>query len=229
MRISKETETFVVVISCNPVGRGYYDVSLADAEGEIYNIKAHEETVLDYRLVVNKELDYETFSALQNSMGYQKAYSYALNILSKRMYTKVEIKRKLTERDVTDDDIRRVVDKLIEIKLLDDYRYTSSYIEGQLRLAKKGKMRIISDLRQKGISKEMIMEFEDLFDEDAEKALIIKEIKQVYRRYLRKDLDEYEIKTKVLTYMGRKGYDFYATKREYEFFIEDYEAGLVEI
>ena len=219
--LSKETETYVVVISCTPLKKGYYKIEFGDALGEIDELTVHEETVLDYRLVVGKELDKETFEILKNSTDYQKAYSYAIGILARRMYTEKEIRRKLCERETTSDVIHDVVTKLFEIELLNDVSYATAYIENQLELGKKSRRRIISDLCGKGVSMGIIDDLMDLFNKESESALILKEIKRMYQRYSRQDLSDFEVGHKVVQALGRKGFDFYEVQRQYEFFIED--------
>jgi len=227
--ISKKTETYAVVISSTPLQKGHYKVELGDAEGKIYELTVHEEAVLDYRLVVGKELDRETFIALQNSMGYQKAYSYAIGILARRMYTEKEVRRKLSERGTAGDVIDDVVAKLVAIDVLNDVSYATVYIENQLEMGKKSRRRIISDLHIKGVSASIIDDLGDLFDKESEITVMVKEIERAYQRYSRQDLSEFEVGHKVIQALGRKGFDFYEVQRQYEFFIEDLKANYVEL
>ena len=219
--LDKETKTYVVVISCQGLGGGYFSVKLGDAEGEIYELTLHEEIMLDYRLVVGKELDEETFDMLKNSEDYQKAYSYAIGILARRMYTEKEIRRKLYERKTADDIVEDVVAKLFEIEVLNDAAYARVYIENQLQMGKKSKRQITSDLYAKGVSANIIDDLMDLFEEVSESALITKEIKKLYQRYIRKDLSDFELHKRIVQALGRKGFEIDEVRRQYEFFIED--------
>jgi len=219
--LSKETETYVVVITCTPLKDGYYQVELSDAEGEIYELTAHEETILTYRLVVGKELDEKTFRMLENSKDYQEAYRYTIGILSKRLYTEKEIRRKLSEREMTNKVIDEVVAKLMNLELLNDSSYAALYIENQLEIGKKSQRRIISDLFQKGIPEYVIDGLMNLFDQESECDRMLKEIRKTHERYARKHLSDFELKNKVVQALGRKGFDFYEVGRQYDFFIED--------
>jgi len=219
--ISKETETYAVVINSTPLQKGHYKIELGDAEGKIYDLTVHEESVLDYRLVVGKELDKETFIALQNSMDYQLAYSYAIGILSHRMYTEKEIRRKLYERKTASNITCDVVAKLIEIDVLNDLSYARIYIENQIEMGKKSRSKIISDLHTKGISANIIDDLMNLFDKESESALIVEEIERLYQRYSVAGLSDFEVGHKVVQALGRKGFDFYEVQRQYAFFIED--------
>ena len=219
--LNKENEIYVVVISCTRLKRNSYKIELADAQGEIFEIIAHEETVLEYRLVVGKELDKYTFDKLQNSKDYQKAYSYAVDILSRRLYTEKEVRRKLAARETTDDVVDAVVAKLLEIELLKDISFATAYIEGQVETGKKSRRRIISDLKEKGVSANIIDDLDDLFNKKSESTLIMKEVDKSYHRYSRKGLSDFDVRSKVIQALGRKGFDFDEVQRQYEFFIED--------
>ena len=220
--------TYAVVISCMPFQKSYYKIKLGDAEGEIYELTIHEEIVLDYRLVVGKELDKQTFDAVQNSEEYQKAYSYAIGILARRMYTEKEIRRKLYGRKVADKVASDVVAKLYEVELLNDVAYARIYIENQLKIGKKSKRQILTDLYSHGVSPNIVVDLKDLFEKVPENELIKKEIKKLYQRYLRKDLSDFELRKRIVQALGRKGFEIDEVQRQYEFFIEDLAVDEVE-
>ena len=221
--IGKENETYAVVIKVEPMRRGYYKVEFGHAEGKIDEFTVHEETLLDYRLVVGKELDEPTFRAFESSKDYAQAYRYAIGILNKRMYTEQEMRQKLSLKETTVHVIQEVITKLLNLELLNDAVYTRIYIENQMSVGKKSRQRIVSDLRAKGVAMSLIDDHEDLFDKETEQALVRREIEKVYRRYVRKELSDFEMKNKVTQALGRKGFDFYEVDRQYGFFIEDLE------
>jgi len=219
--ISKEIENHVVVINCIPLKRNLYKVKFAEADGIIHEQKVHEETILDYQLVIGKELDQETFERLQNSNDYQKAYSYAINVLSRRLYSEKQIRRKLIKREFDETTIDDVIVKLTDIKLLDDFVFATAYIEHQLEMGKKSRRQIISDLWNRGVAETIINELRDLFNQESEQVLIIREIEKSYQRYLRKELTDFELRNKVITALCRKGFVHREVKRAYGYFIEE--------
>ena len=221
--LSKDAETYVIVISHQALGRDYYKVKLGDAKGKKYELRIHEEIMLDYRLVVGKELDEKTFVMLRNSEDYQKAYRYAISILARRMYTEKEIRRKLSERGVVDDIASDVVAKLLEIDVLNDVTYARAYIENQIEIGKKSRKQIIANLYIKGIHANIIDDLLDLFKEANESALITKEIEKLYQRYSRNDLSNLELRKRIMQSLGRKGFEIDDVRRQYEFYIEDLE------
>jgi len=162
-----------------------------------------------------------TESNLLDSEGYQKAYSYAVGIIARRMYTEKEIRWKLYERETADDVVQSVVAELFEIGLLDDTLYARTYIENQLEMKKKSKRQIILDLHAKGVAENITDNLLGLFNKESESALITKEIKKLHLRYSRKDLTDFELRNRVIGALGRKGFEIDEVRRQYEFFIED--------
>ncbi|MCL2559654.1 MAG: RecX family transcriptional regulator [Turicibacter sp.] len=224
--IGKESETYVVVTRTTPHRRGEYQVELGDAQGNLYEFSVHEETMLDYRLVVGKELDEQTFRALEASKDYGAAYSYAVGILARRMYTEKELRQKLVNRETNEGVIEEVVTKLFQLDLLNDDAFARTFIEEQVRMGKKSQRRIVSDLYAKGVADKLIDRHLGLFDQEAETGAMKREIEKAYERFSRKELSDFELKNKVIQAVGRKGFDFYEMDRQYGYFIEDLEVDI---
>lgn len=219
--IGKFNKAHAVVIKIEQKKRRDYHVSFNDYLGEIYEFTIHEETMLDYRLVVGKELDEETFYSLVRSRDYQLAYRYAIGILARRMYTEKEIRQKLMLKETAEDVVQEVVAKLSLLNLLNDEAYATAYIENQVISGKKSKYQIISEMQKKGIASSIINNRMDLFDKNRELELINHEIEKAYNRYSRKGFSDFKISNMVMQTLGRKGFDFEDIKRQYGFFIED--------
>lgn len=219
--IGKTTETHVVIIDFTSMRRHYYKIKFAEADGAMTELNIHEELVVEYRLVPGKELDEETFLKLKNSQDYQKAYSYAINVLSRRIYSEKEIRNKLKRREVDNKTIDDVIAKLFEIKLLDDFIFATAYIETQLESGRKSRQRIIDELQQKGVSHSIIDQASTLFNKESELVTILNEIKKAYERYSRKDFTDFELRNKVVLSLARKGFSLSEVGKQYGFFIED--------
>jgi len=75
----------------------------------------------------------------------------ALDLLSRRDHSRFELRGKLLVRFKDDENnIERVLDDLERENLLSDQRFTEMFIRGRVRRG-SGPIRIISELRQKGI------------------------------------------------------------------------------
>jgi len=213
--------TLYKVTSCMPTKRGNYKVTFSCLASDGIELSVHEELVVEYRLVVDKELDITTFEQLQNDLGYGKAYAYAVGILSRRMYTEKEIREKLLARATQPDQVQVVIQKLLETELLNDRLYAEYYIESQVDAGKKSKERIVMDLYQKGVDRYIVEDFEHLFDSDQEKEIIDREIANAWRRYAKKELTDFERRAKIVQSVARKGFDVDAILCQYEIFVDE--------
>ena len=95
-------------------------------------------------------------------------YDYAVQALGRRMRTVAELKRLLRQKNVEGDKdaaIEAVIRKLKEQRYLDDSRYASMYATIRKEGAKHGPQRIITDLKLKGVHKDVIAKtVDDTYD-----------------------------------------------------------------
>ena len=222
--LDQATETYVVVVRCTPLGKNNYKIELSNAEGNIFDITVHEETVVEYRLVVGKTLDQATFRMLQDSKDYQKAYHYAINVLARRMHTEKELERKLNGRKVAPHVIEDVLAKLLEIELLNDVDYAKAYIETQMKKGTKSWRRINNELRTRGVSENIIDQWAHLYDKETERVILSKVIAQLCSGLTLEEARDFTMRKKIAQRIGYKGFDFEDIQRQYTFFIEDLEA-----
>jgi regulatory protein len=89
-------------------------------------------------------------------------YEYAVGALGRRMRSVAELKRLLRQRVAADQSgdamIEAVVLKLKEQKYLNDTQYAASYSSYRKENEKFGRMRVISDLKAKGVHGDVISE-----------------------------------------------------------------------
>jgi len=209
------------VTSCVPTKRDHYNVNFSHPNSGDLELSVHKELVIEYRLVVGKKLDATAFDQLQNDLSYGKAYAYAVSVLVNRLYTEKEMRKKMRSREVEKAVIDAVVSKLLETALLDDSKYTELYIESQVEAGTKSKERIVMDLRQKGISHDMLGDFDHLFDADQELAVIDGEIEKAWQRSAEKELTDYERKHRIVQSVARKGFNIDDVFSRYEIFVDE--------
>jgi len=87
-------------------------------------------------------------------------YEYAVGALSRRMRSVAELKRLMRQKNIAGDDreavIEAVVLKLKEQKYLNDADFAAQYSSYRKSNEKFGKLRVITDLKQKGVHGEVI-------------------------------------------------------------------------
>jgi regulatory protein len=133
---------------------------------------------------------------------YKRARERALYILDSSYKTESQMRQKLKQGFYPDTIVDKVVEYLLEYRLLDDFRYASMYIE--YKSESKSKKQLIQDLYAKGISKEIIEEVflqSDYSDEQSLHRIVEKKLP----RYNMEDPKEVQ---KLYRYLVGKGYRY---------------------
>lgn len=87
----------------------------------------------------------------------------ALNLLTRRDHSRLELKQKLLRKDYDPDDIDFILNRLTESDLLNDHRFAESYI--RYRSSRGfGPTRIRMELQTKGVAESIIAELVQITD-----------------------------------------------------------------
>jgi len=159
--------------------------------------------VLYYRLLEKSEISEEQFDYIKENVIFSKARDTAVKYLSFKARTKKEVIEKLKEKEYSDEIIEKVINLLEKYNYIDDYAYAGSFLRDKFNLKGFGTIRIKYELKQKGISEEII---EKVFDEnnlnESEKAAELVEKKYGIYNY---DIKE---KKRIEAFLARKGFSF---------------------
>ena len=98
----------------------------------------------------------------------KKAVERAANVLSLRPYSRVGLYRRLIEKGVEADDAAYAVDRLTEVRLLDDLQYAQDVCRS-CRSKGWGAVRVRQELRRRGVDEECIEQALDGFEPDGDK------------------------------------------------------------
>ena len=112
--------------------------------------------------------------------------------------------------DVPDGERRGVLNKLIELRFIDDTRYAEAYTREKSQLAGWGAKKIALHLRQKGIDKEIITHTLSALDGDAQMEQLTAKLGRKMRTT--KAVNSYELRGKLLRYGLGLGYDYEMTR-----------------
>ena len=112
--------------------------------------------------------------------------------------------------DVPEGERRDVLDKLIELRFIDDARYAEAYTREKSQLAGWGAKKIALHLRQKGIDKEIITHTLSALDGDAQMEQLTAKLERKMRTT--KAVNSYELRGKLLRYGLGLGYDYEITR-----------------
>ncbi|HEX2453766.1 MAG TPA: regulatory protein RecX [Vicinamibacterales bacterium] len=110
------------------------------------------------------------------------AYSDALALLSRRDLSVSECRARLRDREHPAEDIDAAIERLRESGALDDARVARSYAQTALSVKGRGRLRILRELQERGISKEDAAgALGDVAGSSDERALVTKAIQKRLR------------------------------------------------
>jgi regulatory protein len=117
-------------------------------------------------LQIGQELSTEKIQELQEVDALEVANQRAMNFISYRPRSEVEVRRNLIKHDTPEDVIKEVLTRLRRNGLVDDVKFAQTWVENRSTFRPRGRRALSMELRQKGICDEAIAEALQDLDED---------------------------------------------------------------
>jgi regulatory protein len=137
---------------------------------------------------------------------------YALQLLSKREYSVLELQEKLIKKFSQDTEkVKKILKEFQKKNWVSDERFTEVFIRNQILTTKSGPRKIYLKLIQKGIDKNLAhkkLKSEFLKKQQQELIHLLAQKKKSEFLRKKKKLSPYELKQKIILYLVRKGYDY---------------------
>lgn len=124
---------------------------------------------LQMGLKVGQELTQQQVEQLRQEEALQQAIARALNYLSFRPRSREEVKRYLERKETPRELIDSVLARLEQLELINDQAFAEFWMESRARFNPKGAQAIKNELRQKGVTREVVDEIVD-DEQDEERA-----------------------------------------------------------
>lgn len=99
------------------------------------------------------------------------AYDKAIDYLSRREHSRLELKRKLRNKDFSSEEIDETLTKLTEKKYQSDERFAESYVRYR-KQSGFGPLKIIAELRERGVAESIISTAVDMHSGEWHEQLI---------------------------------------------------------
>lgn len=131
----------------------------------------------------------------------QKSYDK----LARRMHSEKEIRDYLYSKKASPETINAIIDKLHDLKLLNDTAFASQWIENRRQFKHRSTRALSAELQQKGISREIINNL--LHDSDDENKQALKRLAQKKHRQAR-----YKDEQSLTKYLIGKGFAYAEVK-----------------
>lgn len=132
------------------------------------------------------------------------ALNYALRFLTIRIRSIKEIKDYLIKKGFTDKTIDEAINRLLELKFLNDEEFGAQWIESRQKHKGKSKFVLKTELKLKGLSDELIQKLLEQTQSDLETAKVFFERKKGKLTHLSKE----EFEKKITGILQRKGFSW---------------------
>lgn len=166
-------------------------------------IKLYDDVIVKYNLLVNKEMDEQTFNDITSYNDKLGAYYKALKYITKKLRTEKEIYKYL-EKDFDNEVIINTIERLKNDGYLNNDIYLKCYFNDQINLWNNGPGKIKEELIKLGFSEE---EFKDFFDEIDDDVWLFK-LEKIISKKIRTNhqYGTHKLKEKLLYDMSNLGY-----------------------
>jgi len=160
------------------------------------------ETVGALGLRVGREVDRAELDRIAHEEQLHEARQYAFLLLSYKARTKSELTQRLTRKGFSPDVVSRTLQRLAELKMVDDAGFAKRFAEDRIAIGHKGKWRVRGELLKRGINRQQIdAAIEQAPDETAA-------AREVAEKYLSRNrrLEPAVLKRRLYALLARRGF-----------------------
>lgn len=181
-----------------------YNIFLKDGAKEYYAFSMDEAVLVKNMLRKDMELSAVELEDLMKQSSSYKAYALCIQFLSYRMRTKSEIYEFLIKKEIDEEAIPEVIDRLISEKLVDDREFALMFTRNRIQTSLKGPTVVKQELMAKGVT--------SVIAEDAIKLYTYEIQRERAEKLLEKKMNQqqkhshYEEKQKLYQHLMQKGF-----------------------
>ncbi len=164
-----------------------------------FSLSANE--LLNQHLKIGQEFNRSQYNEVQQKALEDKAYMRSLDLLARRSRSEWEMEQYLIKKSYDNNTTTRILSKLRKKGLLDDLKFAQIWVADRRRLKNVSKRRLLQELQQKRISKQIIVEVldnDETNEQDVLRELIIKKRTQT----------RYQDSQRLTAYLLRQGFNY---------------------
>jgi regulatory protein len=153
-------------------------------------------------LHVGREVDRADLDRIAREEQLYEARQYAFLLLSYKARTANELKQRLARKGFSPDIISHTLQRLAELKMVDDAGFARRFAEDRITIGHKGKWRVRGELLKRGVDRQQIdAAMADAPDETAA-------AKEVAARYASRNrrLEPAILKRRLYAFLARRGF-----------------------
>ena len=170
------------------------------------DFRVSEELILEYRLVLGKELDESTYNSFQKAYSLDQIYQKVLHYALYKQRCSYDILEFLKRKNVHPNTYKYYLNKLRKIKILNDETYVNNYVIEAFNFKLYGPNKIYYDLMKKHLKEDLIKSVIDRITEDK----ILQNIEKLFEKKLQNIKPQPQIKTinSIKAFIVNKGYNY---------------------
>lgn len=153
------------------------------------------------QLKIGQTLADDQVAELKEQDNLERAYQRTLGLLAHRARSIAEIHRYLERFEVTPEAIAIIVERLTSHGYLDDLQFAQAWVGDRERFRPRSPAALRNELREKGVSQEIIAQVLSEIDQDAS----ARRAAEAYARRLQ-NLDERSFRQKLGNHLLRRGF-----------------------
>ena len=152
---------------------------------------------------VGQEINGEEINQLLARESEQAAYLRALNFISYRPRSEAEVIKNLGKKDIDEQVIHQVVDRLRQNHLVDDTKFALEWVDNRSAFRPRSRWALAMELRQKGIAEDTI---EEVLNDTDDEQLAYQAAQKQSRKY--RGLEWQNYRRKMSAFLARRGFRY---------------------
>jgi len=154
-------------------------------------------------LQIGQEISDEKIAQLQTEDAREVAYQRALKYISYRPRSEAEVRQKLGEQEVSEENIEDVLQRLNRAGLLNDNNFAQLWVENRSAARPRGRRALAYELGQRGIDRNTIDQALASIDEEE---LAYRAAHKRARRF--QNLEWKAFRQKMVQFLAQRGFDY---------------------
>ena len=168
--------------------------------GEIWILYAGELRSLD--LAEGTQLSQAQYEQIRSDIIGKRAKKRAMHLLERMDRTEQELRKKLAENEYPEDLIEDAITYVKHYHYVDDARYADCYV--RLRGADKSRGKLLTELQQKGVDRELASQVLAEYDEERDEPQMIFELMK--KRHYDPETASLQEQRRMYGYLMRRGF-----------------------
>lgn len=183
-----------------------FNIFMDYGKGEEFAFSVDSDVLIQFQLKKGMELDEFSLMEIHYHDDIRKAYNLAIKSLAKRMRSEKEIRDALKQKEIEEPVIHEVIHRLVNQQYINDEEYAFAYVRTQVNTTDKGPDLIRIELKERGITGEII--YRTLTDFSLEQQ--VEKATKLADKFVQKNIRDSQriLKKKLESLLLRKGYSY---------------------